>query len=271
MKLNSQQRVLAHGQLRRLYSSTETDVAFVDESYRLPGSGYGEPFYLMTAVVVNVEELDTLRDGLIDVAGGNYWHTTERYGLGLHGQMAIEDMARVVTAGGGISLVTVHARPQPTDRSLEGARQACFVRLSNVLTRGSADTAVRVIVYEGREDGEHTQRDTSTVKLMKEKNVVPPGTQFFATSPSAEPLLWAPDVASWALRYQLTRDDDRYWSHLAPAAQIVSAPSGRHIDPHTFQRHGALAQIKRDDIGAELTRTAPRPDFSDKSVSEWSR
>lgn len=151
------------------------------------------------------------------------------------------------------------------------ARQACFVRLSNVLTRGSADTAVRVIVYEGREDGEHTQRDASTVKLMKEKNLVPPGTQFFATSPSAEPLLWAPDVASWALRYQLTRDDDQYWSHLASAAQIVSAPSGRHIDPHTFQRHGALAQIKRDDIDAELTRTAHRPAVPDKSVSEWSR
>jgi hypothetical protein len=54
-------------QLGGLYVSTNRGVAFIDESYRLLSTGFGEPLYAMTAVIVSVNDLDSLRAGPMDV------------------------------------------------------------------------------------------------------------------------------------------------------------------------------------------------------------
>lgn len=50
-------------------------VAFLDESFELEGDR--KTFYLMSAVVTHRDQIEPLRDGLRNLVGGNFWHTTE--------------------------------------------------------------------------------------------------------------------------------------------------------------------------------------------------
>lgn len=68
--------------LRSHYKGLPNDeslVAFVDESYRLPGEAKpGEsPFYTMTAVLLRRKDLLGTREDLTRIADGDYWHTVE--------------------------------------------------------------------------------------------------------------------------------------------------------------------------------------------------
>ena len=60
------------------YRRTQGPVAFLDESYQAPADdAHRDSFYVLTAVLVTVKDMGTLRSGLGEIAGSDYWHTRD--------------------------------------------------------------------------------------------------------------------------------------------------------------------------------------------------
>src|SRR5699024_3349950 len=89
---------LRSDKLDRFYlSRAPSPVAFLDESMReSPGPGE-ESFYQLAAVILPNDRLDDIREGLVDIAGGTYWHTTDKFRSGTYGRGDVVEMVDYVT------------------------------------------------------------------------------------------------------------------------------------------------------------------------------
>ena len=99
--------------LLNVYAHPHGPVAFVDESYRLPGQAHGPGYHYVAAVIVDREVIATVGTALTTIAGGGLtWHTTDE-ALDAAGQARIVTFTDFVAANSGNSQRLVRERISP--------------------------------------------------------------------------------------------------------------------------------------------------------------
>lgn len=202
------------GKLLRKYERIKGPVAFLDESYQAPrDSSQGQmTFYVLTAVLVEVSDMEELRDGLKQIASRNrsdgraYWHTTEA----LHEERLddIKDMLAFLSDGGEACVVTHQVSVDADDKDAEIARLRCYYGLVKALCTACDDwEAVRLFVLEERNEDHLMHTDDANHRALVQGGHIPRHVELVQTTPGCEPLLWLPDVVCSAYRRTLTHTD----------------------------------------------------------------
>jgi hypothetical protein len=223
--------------LDALYSRTPGPVVFVDESYRLQTCAGELPFYLMAAASVDRGELGTVREALADIAGSLRWHTTDAFREGRAWE--IETMGGYLAGhlDSGVFAVEVSFSQSiggAPKAALRDARRMCLQALARHATSGAGPSASRLLVADHSTDPDVERDDMDLMADLRSRGLVPRETVFVHGHPGDEPLLWAPDLAAWALRRSLALNDSRWIGALGGTMPVVDARSGL-IVPETKQ------------------------------------
>lgn len=212
--------------LRDAYrSNSGSHIAFVDESYLAPefaDGGTASPFYVMTAYVIPVADLDIMRGDIIDISGRRFWHSTQAHQSD-DGREKLHQLTRYIGDGTEPLIVSVLLGVSVARFETEKAREACFSRLLHSLARGEHCEPVSLMIFEERKHQSDRNFDARVISRARAEGLVPRSTHVMPTSPSVEPLLWLPDVVSFAVNHQLSA---RELSYVEPFADrlIVIAP-----------------------------------------------
>lgn len=188
-------------------------IAFVDESYRGNERENEFPFYIVTGVVFEAGSLAQARQGLSKAAKGSYWHTTESYRLkdfdGIH------EMIEAVAKSAKALIVCVQL--DIGQGGLETSRRECLLQITSSLT----GLGCNLMIYETRNHVSKKNADAALFQRAKGADLIPIGTRQVQSHPAVEPLLWAPDLASWCLRQILTRSDERWFEGLLGLTHVI--------------------------------------------------
>jgi hypothetical protein len=180
--------------LEGFYSRQRGLVAFLDESYWVSEKQGQSSFYLFSAALIRVLELPNARNQLIDAAGESYWHTTE---VARRKQFA--RLSDVLGSAKEVSQIFVIAVNIDFDKSdLELARKETLVQLASHLLK----CGVNLAIFETRNTRKRKNADAATLSKATAAGFLQ-GIRLVQVSPSVEPLLWIPDLVSWALRQEL--------------------------------------------------------------------
>ena len=203
--------------LRSHYKGLPNDeslVAFVDESYRLPGEAKpGEsPFYTMTAVLLRRKDLLGTREDLTRIADGDYWHTVE-FAQRAEGRDKIADMLDYLASYKDTCVISVHSS-LGTEGDAKSMRQACLHTLVVALAGSGPDegvtwSPVSMFVLERQRAIKDADRDLYTIKQARRRGLVPRNTIVKHASPAIEHLLWLPDMVSHTYRRYITHGDQQ--------------------------------------------------------------
>ena len=204
--------------LERFYlAASPNPIAFVDESMR-QATGVGEgraseemSFYQMAAVIFSHACLDAIREQLVDVADGTYWHTNKKFRGTLADRGDIVEMVEAITQASEWNVIAVKL---PLAGSCQGdiarARALCLDRLVRHLTSGSGDEAVRGIVADNNKDTALNKLDHQVLEKLRGTGVISRQVGFAHGRMGDEPLLWSADAVSWAVQRNIARDDGRF-------------------------------------------------------------
>jgi hypothetical protein len=191
-------------------------VAFIDESLRGPHEP-GFPYYILTAVVVPATDMEALREGLEDLVGGTYWHTSEEM-LKSGGYEKTKELLTYLSQGKETSVVSVNLDIKQGDDDLEGARRHCMRLLLTALQQETElRDPSRLAVMEQRRGRTLQNRDARTYTELVNQKVVSQHFRVLQVSPRDEHLLWLPDLVSRAVRRQVAFKDN----------QLIDILSGR--------------------------------------------
>jgi hypothetical protein len=198
-------------------------IAFLDESFELQANR--RTFYLMTAVVVHRDQLQPLRDGLLDVVGDRYWHTTESLLTGNGRQQAVE-VAQYLGDENGTEVCIVSCRMPLGDDGGDAARRACFGQLAASLCTGAQPLAggVHLMVLEQRETQHERSFDAKIVKELRAEKVICRQCQLKQASPRDEKLLWLPDLVSSAVRRSITHRERDLLEPIEHIVRVLNCP-----------------------------------------------
>lgn len=180
-------------------------VAYLDETYRVEHDG--PTYYVMTAAVVQADQLDLVRSDIRRIVGTTYWHTAEalRNPAGLTTTRQLLDYLGDPAATEACFIAHEH-HLAPTDTHGEDARAACLTSLLTHLNSPNSPTGqVELFVLEKRLTSRMTNRDAATKSTAINAGLITPGTRLYQTSPADEHLLWIPDLVCSAYRHQLTK------------------------------------------------------------------
>lgn len=176
-------------------------VAYIDESYRGPQEG-GQHFYLLTAVIVQASERDSLRSGIEEIVGDGYWHTSEAISQ-RSGVETAEELLNYLNDGDEISVVSLQTPNIQND--LETMRRDCMFALLPSLEKGSADrSALKLALLERRRDRKEQNSDTRIHSDLVKSSELSQHFRLMQVSPAQEHLLWLPDLVSYAARGKIT-------------------------------------------------------------------
>lgn len=215
---------VSHPSLIRIYGQApeEAQVLFLDESYSTAQEGLKESFYLLTAVQFAVDDLPVLRDDLVDLAGGTYWHTTEAL-QSPHGTQKFEAFLDYFSCQKDPSFITCKVE-LPEGYSTEKARRRCLEKL---LVEGASRVPnLQGVIFEQRNVARDNNRDRAYLKKLEGQGLIPAGLKRAWVSPRDEIALWAPDIIGMAYRRTRTHQDatsrlfDSYLSSTARVFEI---------------------------------------------------
>ena len=210
--------------LTRAYQDCKsTHVAFVDESAVVPNIATGHSYYFACAYVAPVILHQSIREALIDIAGGDYWHTSEAH-RDESQRATIHDLCKYIGEGADDEGVLIAARRpiRHDDPDGELAREACLSVLLSALHAGEAFGPVALTVLEERRRTSQRNRDESTIKRLRTSDSIG-RIQTHFTTPSIEPLLWVPDFVAFAQGLRERRMDFDYIDHCADKVRILEA------------------------------------------------
>lgn len=198
-------------------------IAFLDESFELQADR--QTFYLMSAVVTHRDQLEPLRDGLIDVVGDGFWHTTESLLTDKGRQQAVK-MAEYLGAENGTEVCIVSCRMPLGDDGGDAARRACLGQLAANLCTGAEPLAgsVHLMVLEQRETQHERSYDTRIVKELRAEKAICRQCQLKQASPRDEELLWLPDLVSSAVRRKMTHGEEDLLHPIENIVQMLDCP-----------------------------------------------
>lgn len=198
-------------------------VAFLDESFELQANR--RTFYLMSAVVAHRDQLTPLRDGLLDVVGDRYWHTTESL-LTSDGRQQAVEVAEYLGDENGTEVCIVSCRMPLGDDGGDAARRACLGQLAASLCTGVQPLAseVHLMVLEQRETQHERSFDAKIVKELRAEKVICRQCQLKQVSPRDEKLLWLPDLVSSAVRRNITHQEKDLLEPIEHIVRVMNCP-----------------------------------------------
>jgi hypothetical protein len=198
-------------------------VAFLDESFELGANR--RTFYLMSAVVAHRDQLTPLRDGLLDVVGDRYWHTTESL-LTSDGRRQAVEVAEYLGDKNGTEVCIVSCRIPLGNDGGDAARRACFGQLAASLCTGIEPLANRVhlMVLEQRQTQHERSFDAKIVKELRAEKVICRQCQLKQVSPRDEKLLWLPDLVSSAVRRNITHQNKDLLEPIEHIVRVLNCP-----------------------------------------------
>lgn len=220
--------------LDRFYvAHAPSPVAFLDESMReQPGPGE-ESFYQIAAVIFPHDRLDSMREGLVDLAGGNYWHTNKKFRGSDFDRGDIVEMVDYITEESEWNVFAVKM-PLAGDSRLDlaRARAQCLDRLVRNLTSGSGDGAVRAIVADNNIDPELNKLDGQVVDKLRGSGAIDPDVAITHGRMGQEPLLWSADAMSWSVRRNIALDDARFIQPTLDEGKltVINAADGKQLN-----------------------------------------
>ena len=232
--------------LERFYlSAAPGPIAFVDESMKHPagtdmgassarGSVHQErSFYQLAAVIFSHSGLDSIRERLVDLAGGTYLHTNKKFRGTDADRGDIVEMVDAVTRASEWNAVAVKLPLAGSSRKdLAQARALCLDRLVRNLASGSGDAAVRGIVADNNRDTDLNELDLQVVTTLRRSGAISRHVGLAHGHMRDEPLLWAADALSWAVQRNIARDDARF---IAPTLKegrltVINAVDGKLLN-----------------------------------------
>lgn len=225
---------LRSADLERFYlAHAPSPVAFLDESMReQPGPGE-ESFYQIAAVIFPHDRLDAMREGLVDLAGGNYWHTNKKFRGSDFDRGDIVEMVDYITEESEWNVFAVKM-PLAGDSRLDlaRARAQCLDRLVRNLTSGSGDGAVRAIVADNNIDPELNKLDGQVVDKLRGSGAIDPDVAITHGRMGQEPLLWSADAMSWSVRRNIALDDARFIQPTLDEGKltVINAADGKQLN-----------------------------------------
>lgn len=230
--------------LERFYlANAPSPVAFLDESMRESPRPGEESFYQIAAVILPHDRLDSVREGLVDLAGGNFWHTNKKFRGNDFDRGDIVDMVDYITEESEWNVLAVKM-PLAGDSGLDlaRARAQCLDRLVRNLTTGSGEGAVRAIVADNNKDTDLNKLDNQVVGKLREAGAISRQVGFTHGRMGQEPLLWSADAMSWSVRRNIALDDPRF---IQPALDegklsVVNAEDGKLLN----MKHPPAASAK---------------------------
>lgn len=234
--LDNRDLALSREQLEALYERGKSPVALIDETYGTSNDERKQPFYLLTAVLVEREDLKTLRSSLesFETKAG-FFHATEQF---QQDPAKLTDFLRHINASSVDSVVTVQTMIK--DGNKNQARDDCLVRLSYELNRGVSP--VQHLVLESlnqSSDPGRNHQDQLVVKHAASRGLLGSEMSVSHASPYNEKLLWLPDVVSWAVRQELIHGNTQ-WVQNVETIRYVHA-IGKDLTPEL----GAEPRLKR--------------------------
>lgn len=220
---------------QRYLRNADRPVAFVDESYLAPGfvEAQGQtgrqavPFYVLTGVVVYPKFFDEIREDLVDIVGGNFFHATQYGSGGAHSDIPVQ-MAQYLIKGDEVALVSVRIPAIDNEREMSESRRICYRTLLKELNDGTHHNPVRLVVGEERREHSQNNWDRRILSEAKKDGLVDRNFNLILVSPAVERLLWLPDLVSNSMYRHLAGTDDTNYSILEPCIQVLT-PNGREL------------------------------------------
>lgn len=209
------------------YKRTKGPVAFLDESYQAPANGtHRGSFYVLTAVLVAVKDMDTLRTGLGEIAGSDYWHTRDALQT-CDGRALTQEMLDYLAEGVEPCVVAHRVNVDAEDADAEGARRECYHALAVELAAGRPGVwdAVDLLILEERNQSNFKNKDQLNHKELISAGRVPRQTRLVQISPACERLLWLPDLVAAAYRRTITHSDRSLFDVIKDQTHFVALPS----------------------------------------------
>ncbi|WP_134146926.1 hypothetical protein [Mycobacteroides salmoniphilum] len=204
-------------------------VAFLDETFQLDDSSPDRAeFYMLSAVVVHCDDLGGLRSGLRKVVGGSFWHTSEELKTP-EGRARAREVAEFLGDPEGNEVGIVAIKTPVAEGAGDAARAACFQQVGKALCTGGgllAGSGVHLMVLEQRRMQRNRSYDTSIVKDLRKGGVLCRRCHMIQVSPSAEHLLWLPDLVSSAVRrhHLGQKGDVDLYAPLARILRVTNCP-----------------------------------------------
>lgn len=197
-------------------------VAFVDETYSVDPA-HDLMFYVMTAVVVEHQEMDGLRAGLVRRAGSSFWHSSDALRT-CEGRERMHELLSYLGADDGKELCIISHRVgvDPGDSNGETARSECLTALLAELARGDfGGGPLRLVVLERRRENAEAAADRATKAAAVKRGLVPASMRFLQISPGVEQLLWLPDLVCSAYRQRLVSGNGEYFNPVERITTLV--------------------------------------------------
>jgi len=195
-------------------------VAYIDETYSLqPGH---RQFYVMTAVVVSLDDRDDLRKELDYQVPSGWWHTTEELRTPGGRERAI-DMLRAFRAPDETCVLVDQQLVEDSAMDGESVREVVLGRLLEAVTTSTPGRhdPVRLVVMEERRERAQNNRDRRTRNLLVEEGRIPSESELMHASPGSEHLLWLPDVACSAYRHKMLFGRDDMFAEIAHVTTVL--------------------------------------------------
>jgi hypothetical protein len=227
-----------HELLRQRYGRNgDRPVAFVDESYLAPGfiaaqnldASSVDPFYVLTGVVVYPESFEQMRHDLLEIVGQGFFHATQ-YGRGAKDSAVLSRMAQYLVDGNEVALVSVRMPAVDDLDEMAHSRTLCYRGLLRELYEGTHHEPVRLIVGEERHERRLNNWDQRVLTDAKKDGVVGRDLSLMLASPSAERLLWLPDLVSNAMYRYLVGTDLTNYSILEPCLEILTVEDAAEVE-----------------------------------------
>lgn len=223
--------------LANYYDRQQGFVAFIDESIRGRERREEFPFYILSAVIVRVEDLRDLRIDLIESASGDFWHTTDSFKNGEYSR--IRKITK--TVANSCSLGTIALQVDIPEGNLELARRECLIQLSSRLL----DFGCTLAIYEKRNTRALDSGDASLINLARRDGWLQRGLALVGSRPAIEPLLWSPDLLCWGFRQVLTRNDPAW---LKPFGGVLEVLDVSDVLPRNEKRPETAAARNSDPV-----------------------
>lgn len=203
----------ARNLLASFYARQKGQIAFLDESYRVKAETAMSSFYIFSAALIDVTDLQWARDRLIAEARANYWHTTQ---VAKDNQFErIRGMLSITNEVSQLFVIAVNT--DFGDVGLELARKEALIQLASQLL----SLGINLAVYETRDTRRRKNADSAILAKASEAGFLA-GMRFVQVSPAAEPLLWIPDLVSWSLRQELIGTRKGWFESLRSRAMLVA-------------------------------------------------
>ena len=207
----------ANHNLASLYGRSEGSVAFVDESYSTPRQRPDGSFYIITAVVVELQGLEKFRGALHEIAETDYWHTTD-LARNFDGRDLIERMTCLVAESARI-IHWLHQPIEASDKEGERARVKTFKQA--LVDLASQDLPERgLVVYEKRRDDFQLRADERVIHELRSQGRISRDFLIQPASPAIESALWAADTLAWGFRQLTQGSTPKYFDLQQHVAQI---------------------------------------------------